>query len=132
MPPVTTQTLAEKLRSVSVSADTKIEPEPKHEEPQIELTKAINNQYVNSAEEYLAKHNWERVGTDWRGQGIWSDPQGSAKPTLSKISVTLPSRERGSETIQQTCGTPAAWNYCTEEAVYVQRERNKHLKKVAV
>lgn len=94
-----------------------------------QLNKAQAFQFVNSAEEYLSSNGWRKVSVDWRGQGIWQDPVGDAKTVITETIVTLPSKEKGTETIKQKVGSPVKWDYSAEEAVHIQRTRDEYKNK---
>ena len=59
------------------------------------------------------------------GVGIWTDPAGSRKRAEKTTPVSLPAAGGGVETFYQMTGPPLAWDYPTEEAVRIQRERDQ-------
>jgi hypothetical protein len=93
---------------------------------QTALPPSTTSNWESKAEEYLLFWGWEKVGTNERGIGIWADPKGNV-PQVSeyKDAIQLPVVGGGFETIKQWFGPPVAWNYSTEEALSIQKQREK-------
>ncbi len=82
--------------------------------------------WVAEAEGYLSAFGWEKLGTNLNGQSVWSDPRGQAKFTSElRPAATLPVQGGGTEVVMQWQGSPAPWNYNLQDALAIQRTREK-------
>lgn len=80
---------------------------------------------LGMAYDYLTKTGWQQVGINEKGQELWSDPKGGGKAEI-KLAITLPGREDQPGTpVKQLYLPPASWDYPTDLAVQLQRERER-------
>jgi len=82
--------------------------------------------FLQMAEARLEETGWVRTGTNLRGQTKWADPAGSGsrRPELREA-LELPQKDGEPIKIRQTFGPPCAWDYVTEEAYWIQRQREE-------
>ncbi len=76
-----------------------------------------------AAEELLQGKGWERCGVNGRGQTLWTDPAGGKGKEEKRFVRMIPGAE-GETRLEQLVIPARAWEYCTEEAYGVQRQRD--------
>ncbi len=80
---------------------------------------------LGAAYDYLTAAGWRQCGINEKGQELWTDPKGSGKAEL-KLAIVLPGKEDQPGTpIKQLYMPPVAWDYPTDLAVQLQRERDR-------
>jgi hypothetical protein len=107
------------------------EPHP-HVPPQPGQTRVT---WLDQAEAYLESKGWGRCGLNGRGQTLWDDPLGGKGKEKMGEERRLPMRTDRPDaqvTIVKQLEIPLRqWSYPTEEALGVQRNRDRAAAKVA-
>jgi hypothetical protein len=86
----------------------------------------VSRDWLAQAEEYLSRTGWQKLGVNERGLAVWQDPQGAQDPRGQKQpTVKLPIVGGGEEQIYQCVLPPATWTYTTDDAMQVQRGRDR-------
>jgi len=75
--------------------------------------------------EYLSKCGWSRGMADEQGRVTWEDPSAVRVKAEMQPTCTLPTAGGGKEIIRQCVLPPAVWYYTTQEAVTIQRARER-------
>lgn len=82
--------------------------------------------WVVEQENYLISKGWERNGSDRRGISTWNDPAGTMASPEEVVQGTLPDKDSKTEReFKQIVGPPIPWTYNLEEAIDVQRNRDR-------
>ena len=80
---------------------------------------------LGHAYEYLTKAGWRQVGINEKMQEMWQDPKAGGKAERRKA-CELPGRnEEPPIPVYQLYLPPVAWDYPTDLAVQLQRERDR-------
>jgi hypothetical protein len=106
------------LGQTMVSAPAQMPPDPILKAP------SITQEWQDERHTYLKERGWVLLGTNDRGNSIWADPKGAdqSKATL-KEAVRLPVKDGGEEIIRQWVWPPTQWNWATEDALMIQKQR---------
>lgn len=86
--------------------------------------------WLTEARAFLESRGWTESGNNERGDATWNDPVGSTAKPVKVEAVVLRTKNGGKETIMQSRGAPLPWVYGTDEALSMQRQRDR-AKKVA-
>jgi hypothetical protein len=81
-------------------------------------------QWLTEAEKALEAKGWRRCGLV-ENITLWEDPQTSQPLQQRHAEVEIPATEGGTTRIMQKVAGPCQWQYRTEEALNVQRQRDE-------
>lgn len=103
----------------TIKGQVKVAPQPRPE--------TLGRMEATEAREYLESAGWKHAGTNDKGETLWSDPAGMGPRTGVKVpGATLPNKDGGEATvIMQTRCAPSSWDYSMQEAVNMQRIRDR-------
>jgi hypothetical protein len=104
-------------------------PEPqKTNPPELKVGVQAARSYVEETEQILKEAGWEQVSkNEVTGLSLWADPCGvNSKPRpVTRVELpNLPPKEGPPTVIFQTTGDPIPWDYTTEQAMAIQKQRD--------
>ena len=79
--------------------------------------------WMEQASTFLTSKGWTQVGVNEMGQGIWHDPRTREKPEV-RVATTVPTSGGGYEEVRQLHVPCSPWDYTTEAALVIQKNRD--------
>lgn len=83
---------------------------------------------LDEANDYLTSKGWELNGFNEQGVALWVDPISNvSQKAEARKACEVPITGGGKEDIVQMFCPPVPWTYSTEQAMFVQKQREKKL-----